>query len=283
MTVVTKRRALTWLLPLVQASHPLPTLAVTTMTTVLIAGAGNSARTCVVGAVAVLAGQLSIGWSNDAIDSRRDLATGRSDKPVALGTLSPHVVAMAAVVAAVVTVPASLALGWRSGVVHLVGVSCGWLYNVALKSTWLSAVPFAIAFGGLPAVATLALPSHPWPPWWALVAGALIGVSAHLGNVLPDIADDAATGVRGLPHRIGPWATAVCGISAAVLACLLAALAPAGSPSRWALAGLALAFVTAVAGLIRVRRQATSEAAFHVTMAVAAIGVTLLAASPAFP
>ena len=34
-------------------------------------------------------------------------------------------------------------------------------------------------------------------------AGALLGVGAHLVNVLPDLADDEATGVRGLPHRIG--------------------------------------------------------------------------------
>ena len=36
------------------------------------------------------------------------------------------------------------------------------------------------------------------------VAGALLGVGAHLVNALPDLADDEATGVRGLPHRLGP-------------------------------------------------------------------------------
>jgi 4-hydroxybenzoate polyprenyltransferase len=36
-----------------------------------------------------------------------------------------------------------------------------------------------------------------------LVTGALLGVGAHLLNVLPDLADDEATGVRGLPHRLG--------------------------------------------------------------------------------
>src|SRR4051794_41632835 len=34
-------------------------------------------------------------------------------------------------------------------------------------------------------------------------AGALLGVGAHLVNVLPDLAEDEATGVHGLPHRIG--------------------------------------------------------------------------------
>src|SRR3712207_7375206 len=31
-----------------------------------------------------------------------------------------------------------------------------------------------------------------------------LGVGAHLLNVLPDLEDDAATGVRGLPHVLGP-------------------------------------------------------------------------------
>ena len=42
------------------------------------------------------------------------------------------------------------------------------------------------------------------PPWWATLGlGAMLGVGAHLVNALPDLADDEATGVRGLPHRLG--------------------------------------------------------------------------------
>jgi 4-hydroxybenzoate polyprenyltransferase len=36
-----------------------------------------------------------------------------------------------------------------------------------------------------------------------MVTGALLGVGAHLLNALPDLADDEATGVRGLPQRLG--------------------------------------------------------------------------------
>ena len=103
----------------------------------------------------------------------------------------------------------SLALGWQPGLASLTVVACGWLYNLGLKATAFSFVPYAIAFGMLPAVATLALPDPTWPAPWAMVAGALFGVSAHLANVLPDLDDDIDTGVRGLPHRIGARATAV--------------------------------------------------------------------------
>jgi 4-hydroxybenzoate polyprenyltransferase len=268
---------------LLLACHPVPTVAVTVMTTGLAAGAGNDAGTCLLAGLAVVTGQLSIGWSNDALDARRDAAVGRADKPVATGAVSPRTVAIAAAIALAVTVPASLTLGWRAGLAQLVGVACGWAYNLGLKSTVWSWLPFAIAFGLLPAVATYALPDPVAPPWWAWAAGALVGVSAHLGNVLPDLAEDEATGVRGLPHRLGATVTATLGLGAALAASVLVVVAPDSTPSRWAWAGVAAAAVIAVAAFLVVRRRPSSEAAFYATMFVAAIGVVLLAASPSFP
>ena len=62
----------------------------------------------------------------------------------------------------------SLALGVLPGLASLTVVACGWLYNLGLKATVCSFVPYAIAFGMLPAVATLALPEPTWPaPWGA--------------------------------------------------------------------------------------------------------------------
>ena len=253
------------------------------MTVALAAGAGNGAGTCLLVALAVFAGQLSIGWSNDAVDARRDAAVGRTDKPVAhRDGHAPHGRDRGSTRAGR-HVPASLALGWRAGCAQLIGVTCGWAYNLGLKSTVWSWLPFAIAFAALPAVATYALPDPVAPPWWALAAGALIGVSAHLGNVLPDLAEDDATGVRGLPHRLGATVTAASGLAAAFGAGALVVVAPAGRPPWWAWLGLAAAALVAVAAFGVVRRRPSSEAAFYATMAVAAIGVALLAASPSFP
>ncbi len=149
---------------------PVPTVAVTAMGTVLVVSAGNDVATVVV-ARAVLTGQLSIGWSNDLVDVRRDAASGRRDKPLATGAVSPRVVAAATAVATTVTVVSSLALGWRAGLAQLCVVASGWVYNYPLKSTPLSPLPFFVAFGTLPAVATLALSDRPghrpgcwWPP-----------------------------------------------------------------------------------------------------------------------
>ena len=112
-------------------------------------------------------------------------------------------------VALLVTVAFSLSLGWRAGLLHLAAVGCCWLYNAWLKATWLSWLPYAAAFGALPAIATLALPTHPAPAAWVVAAGAAFGVAANLTNALPDLADDRLTGVAGLPHRIGTRASFV--------------------------------------------------------------------------
>lgn len=265
---------------LLLACHPLPSAAVTAMMVALFAAAGNQPGTVAIGAVAVLAGQLSIGWSNDAWDAGRDTSTGRADKPLARGALAPALVLRCAFVAVVACVAFSLLLGWRAGVVHLVGVACGWAYNAGAKSTIWSPLPFGIAFGGLPAVATLALPGHPWPPLWSMAAGALIGIAAHFANVAPDIDDDRQTGVRGLPQRLGERATALVAMASALAACIV--ITAAGSSDAWQLVALGCAAAVAAIGLATFRRRG-GEAAFAATIVIAAIGVTLLATSPQFP
>ena len=110
---------------------------------------------------------------------------------------------MAAAIALAAVPLLSLLSGWRAAIVHCVAVALAWAYDLGLKATALSVVPYAIAFGLLPVFVVLGLPGAPWPPWWAPVAGALLGAGAHFANALPDLDDDIATGVRGLPHRLG--------------------------------------------------------------------------------
>ncbi|MFD0527700.1 hypothetical protein ACFQ1I_11740 [Kitasatospora arboriphila] len=98
--------------------------------------------------------QLSIGWSNDCIDSARDTAAGRADKPLArgaltAGALTPRAVGTAAAAALAAAVPLSLACGTRAGAAHLTGVAAGWAYNLRLKRTAASWLPYAVAFGAL--------------------------------------------------------------------------------------------------------------------------------------
>src|SRR3954466_11443387 len=194
---------------LVLATHAGPTVAVTTVATLLAVasgvGPGRTALLC----VAVLAGQASIGWSNDWLDAGRDRAVARADKPVVQGSVAPGVLRMAALLAAGAAVVLSLLLGWTAGLLLLVLVASGWAYNAGLKRTVASVVPYATGFGALPAGVVAAAPGTPWAPWWLVSAGGALGAAAHLANVAPDLEDDLATGVRGLPHWLGARTSAV--------------------------------------------------------------------------
>jgi 4-hydroxybenzoate polyprenyltransferase len=269
---------------LVRSCHPEPTLAVTVVTAALAASAGRSVAGVAATASAVLVGQLSVGWSNDAIDAERDAATGRLDKPIAAGEIAAGTVGRAAATALVLCVPLSLLSGWRAALVHLVAVLLAWGYNLRWKSSPGSVVPYTIAFALLPTFVTLGLPGSPVPPWWAVLAGALTGAGAHFANVLPDLDDDAATGIRGLPHRLGAVTSRRLAAILLVLASAVLVLGPGrlGSPGRPATAtssGLVLGVVAAlvVAGILAARRVG-SRIAFRMTLLVAMIDVLLLLA-----
>jgi 4-hydroxybenzoate polyprenyltransferase len=254
---------------LVRACHPEPTAAVTGLAAALAASVG--ANPWVVGA-AFLSGQLSVGWSNDWVDAGRDLAVGRSDKPVVQG-LPVTTVRTAALLALTACVPLSLLMGTWAGAAHLVAVASAWLYNARLKATVASFAPYAVSFGLVPSVVTLGLPGHPVAPWWATGAGALLGVGAHGANVLPDLQDDEATGVRGLPHRLGRARTTVLAGLALVAATTLLSFGPGPSPAG--VAAVVMCLLILAVGLGRSRKPG-SRAAFLAVIVVAAVDVTLL-------
>ncbi|GAB3076041.1 MULTISPECIES: UbiA family prenyltransferase [unclassified Phycicoccus] len=237
------------LLAILAAAHPAPALAVTVLTALLAVAAGHSFGSGLLVVAAVATGQLGIGWSNDLIDADRDRRVGRTDKPVATGAASEAVVRSAIAVSLVACVVLSLACGWRSGSVHLaLGVASGWAYNLGLKRTAWSAVPYAVAFGALPAVVSLALPTPSWPPAWMVATGAVLGVGAHLLNALPDLADDAATGVRGLPQRLGAGVVRVVAPLVLLAGSAVAVLGPPGPvPLSAAVAGGLCVALAAVA------------------------------------
>ncbi|MFJ5110454.1 UbiA family prenyltransferase [Streptomyces sp. NPDC088551] len=256
---------------LLGACHPGPTAAVTLLVAGLAVAAGQDAPGCLLVTAAVLTGQLSVGWSNDAVDAARDTAAGRRAKPVVDGAVGARTVRAAAVTALVLCVPLSLAYGALAGVVHLVGVTAAWLYNVRLKSTVLSWLPYAIGFASLPAFVTLGLPGQPRPAWWIVTAAALVGVGAHLGNVLPDIEADLALGVRGWPQRLGPAAVRLLLPAPLVAATVLLALGGAGVVGAVA---VAVVLITAVGGSLLGRRR--PKVPFLAAIVVAGVDVALL-------
>jgi len=262
------------------ATHPGPAVAVTVVAGLLALAAGVPAGRAALVTAAVLAGQVSIGWSNDWLDADRDRAVARADKPVVQGAVAPALLRTLAVGSAAAAVVLSLLLGLVPGLLLLVLVASGWAYNAGLKRTAVSVLPYVTGFGALPAGVVAAAPGAPLAPWWLVTAGAALGAAAHLANVAPDLEDDLATGVRGLPHRIGARGSAVTGAVVLGVASLVLVLGPDGPPTAAGWAGLALAVpavvVAALAGTRRFRRLA-----FPAVMLLTVLDVVLLLAGGA--
>ncbi len=260
---------------LARACHPGPCVAVTAVATGLAVATGRGAVTGTLVVAAVFTGQLSIGWSNDLLDVERDRQAHRADKPAALGEVSVQTLRVATLAALLACLVLSLGVGAASAAVHLgLGVAGGWAYNLGLKATAFSPLPYAAAFGSLPSVITLAAPSSHGvavaPPWMTLT-GALLGVAAHLLNVLPDLDDDLRAGVRGLPHRLGASVTRVAAVVLLVGGTVTAVFGP-GRPPTWALAVLAVCVVAGGVGAF-----ARGRWPFVVGALIAVVDVVLLA------
>jgi 4-hydroxybenzoate polyprenyltransferase len=262
---------------LVLASHAAPAAVVTGLAAALAAALGSGVVTVALVTAAVGTGQLSVGWSNDWIDAQRDLAVGRADKPVVAGLVTARLLRGAAFAALAACVAASLALGAVPGAVHLVAVGGAWAYNVRLKATAWSWSPYALSFGLLAAFVVLAAPGPRVPAGWAVAAAALLGTGAHVANTLPDLEDDAATGVRGLPHRLGRRASGVLAPCLLVVAVAVVVAGPAGPPTPSAWVGGATAACLAVGAGAMALARPHSRAPFGLSMGVAVVCVALLA------
>jgi 4-hydroxybenzoate polyprenyltransferase len=261
------------MVPLLRAAHVGPTVAVTTIVALLALSLGLPAYKGLVVTLAVFTGQLTIGWGNDLLDVDRDREVGRPDKPLANGDLAPSVVRRWLVASAAACVVLSLLAGWRSGATHLaLLVGFGHLYNLSFKATPWSWLPYAVAFGSLPAVVSLADSPPQWPPTWMVGTAATLGVAAHLLNALPDLEDDAATDVRGLPHRLGAVRSRIIATVLLVLGSTIAVLGPAGAPATWAWAALAVVVALAAVALF-----GDGRAPFRAAIAIALVNVALLA------
>ena len=262
---------------LLLASHPGPTAVVTVIATGLGIGLGYPPARLLVLAVAILLGQLSIGWSNDWLDAARDREVARADKPAARGDIPTALVRASAFVALALALVVAALLGVGALIAHAVAIAGGWAYNLGLKSTAASFVPFAVSFGLLPAIATLGQEQPAWPASWVLAAGALLGVAAHVTNVLPDLADDARTGIRGLSHRLGVRASGLLAFACLAVATALITFGP-GLPVRPLLVvGLIIGLAAVVAGVVLLVRRSPTRLLMQLIMTCAIVDVVMLA------
>ena len=235
---------------------------------------GQSPRQVARIGLAVLSGQLAIGWQNDWTDAGRDRLVGRADKPVVSGEVPAHLVGAAALTAGALCLPASLANGRRAGLIHLLAVLSAASYNAGLKATPASFAPYALSFSLLPVFAQRAGVAGRRAPWWAPAAAGSLGVAAHLLNVLPDREQDRELGIYGLPQRLNPETDLALAGGLLALSSLLITTG-GGRADPLALGGLA-ASLGLGAALLLVARQRADRSPFRLVLVLALLDVAQL-------
>jgi 4-hydroxybenzoate polyprenyltransferase len=174
----------------------------------------------------MLCAQSAIGVVNDYCDRELDAHT-KPWKPIPAGLVQARTALLLSGVLLAMTVVLAATLGPWGFVLGMLGTACGLAYDVRLKRTLLSAVPFMVAIPTLPLWVWVSLGEWDHVLWWLLPLGALLGLALHLANTLPDIEDDAAYGVRGLAHRLGARRSMAVAWGAVALALTLSlAIAP---------------------------------------------------------
>lgn len=256
---------------LLTTSHPVPSVAITAMIMALVVQAAPHGVGPLAAAPCVLAGEFSIGWSNDYCDADRDAAAGRTDKPLVNGAISRRTVLTAACVSLAVSLVLGFVVNPATGVVNLVMMAAGWGYNAGLKATPWSALAYAVGFGLIPNFAAAAATGSAAAAWPTTVAAVLLGLGGHFANVLADLDEDHATGVQGLPQmvaaRFGPRVVRV-----VALALLLSASAFIAADGDSALLWLGFG---AAAVLAAVGFRAGGRTPFLAAIGIAAVDVAL--------
>jgi 4-hydroxybenzoate polyprenyltransferase len=172
--------------------------------------------------------------------------SGRAGKP----TVVAHVTARRLWIGAIVALASSVALSWLvagliGGSLHVFALAMAWLYNLRLSRTSWSWLPYALAFGAVPGFVSYGFDGQP-PSWWATACFAIIGVSAHLANALPDLELDVAAGRGGSAVRLGRRRSVL--VCWTLLAAGTAILAVVAASSHWWISGgLIGGFLAAVA------------------------------------
>ena len=261
---------------LILASHPIPCLAVASFSGMLGIGLGLPISNAVLVFFVVLMQQISVGLSNDWIDYKRDQAANRLDKPTVTGLVSVAQLRTGSLIAAALALLTSFGMGLGSAVLMVVMLAAGWAYNLGMKLNWTSVIPYAVGFGTIPIFVGMAAPEPFWVETWTVLAAALLGVSAHFANVLPDMEADRLTGVRALPHLLGQRLSAAVIAVSAMVATLLVVTQSRNLPSEVAAAGLSATVVlVGLASVLSLRKQ-PPKLAFSLLIWASLVNVLLL-------
>jgi 4-hydroxybenzoate polyprenyltransferase len=227
----------------VRLVHPFPSLLDAAITGIIAAIAGGSPADCVRLAIAMFCLQAAIGTVNDIVDSAAD--EGRKlGKPIPAGTVAPSAARLVAAVALLVGLILSALSGPAVLAIALLGTAIGFSYDLWLRGTQWSWLPFALGIpllpvyawlggsGGLPAAFLILLPM-----------GFLAGAALAYANALADLERDRSAGTRTVATalgREGTWRTGAA-LQVVVIVIAVTMIAVSGGDVRALIAALVAA------------------------------------------
>ena len=187
---------------LAKASHFGPSLLVTSLS-YLFAQLYLQPGSALIIALGFFSGQLIVGWSNDLIDYADDLSHQRMNKPLVAGQITRKFLQswLAVMIPVALFINLFGPLGFVGGGLSIFAIVWALGYNFYFKFNIFSPLPYAVAFAILPSC--MAYSQDKTPPTWMILGGALFGMAAHFLNVLKDMDQDHASGIKGLPQRCG--------------------------------------------------------------------------------
>ncbi len=258
--------------------HPFPSSLDAVVTGVVAALAGAQPGRVALLAASMLLLQFSIGTANDVADRGADAAAGRTTKPLATGLLSVRQATGAAIALGALGLGGAAIAGPLALVVAACGFGLGIAYDVALKRTAWSWLPFALGIPLLPAFAAIGATGGVPAPLLVLVALAVpAGAALAVSNALGDVEADAVAGIETVATRLGATRAMRLVIALDLLVVAVAALLALGAGAgrgTW-LVALGGAVVLAGAGLTRRVRGARGWEVQAVGFAIIATGWVL--------
>ena len=262
---------------MIRLTHPFPSVLDGIVSGAIAFLAGGSSGVALRIGLAMTLLQLGIGTVNDIVDAPRD-AGRKTGKPIPAGLVPLSAARITAGACFIAGIGLAALASPITGLLAPVVIAIGLVYDLRLKGTAWSWLPFALGIpllpvfgwagvtGGLPGPFLILLPA-------AVAAGAALAV----GNALVDVERDRAAGVSSIAVALGPpraWWVLV-GLLASVLAIATGSVVVAGGGP---VAVAAITIAGSVPVLAAIRSRAGSSALRERAWQAEAVGLAVLAA-----
>jgi len=232
--------------------HPFPSILNAVVTMAIAFAAGGGVGTVARLGLAMLTIQFGIGATNDLADAERD-AIAKPAKPIPAGLLDRATARSVAAGAFLLGLGSAATAGPGVLGLALLGTGAGLAYDLRLKGTPISWLPYAVGVPLLPLFAWLGgSGSLPGPILLAAGLAVPAGAGLALANELPDLERDAASGLQSVTTLLGRGAAWALGAALEIGVAIGAALsyqALGGRSDVWPVIALSIAVLGVGVGL----------------------------------